>query len=148
MGNSYGGTHGTATSAQTIYLPVGTSVTLTANPSSFFNSFGGWSGALTSGASTQQVRVSAPVSVAASFGLDYLAVGGLAAAILMAVLGLALFVRRRGRRKVGTAAQALLTEPLEGDGLRQAGAQHPGLVGPPGVGPGILARGGWPRFAV
>lgn len=92
---SYGTTRGTVTSSQTLYAPVGTSVTLAASPSSFFYSFNGWGGALVGSASQQQVQVSAPAGVTAAFGYDYVVIGGISAGALLIVAGAALLLRRR-----------------------------------------------------
>ena len=109
---SYGGTKGTVSSSQTIYVPAGTSVALTASTPSFFSSFGGWGGVASGGGSTQQVQVSSPGALTASFGTNYVVVGGLAAVVILAVLGLALFMRRRGKGAAGMAAMPPPPPPM------------------------------------
>ena len=105
VGYSYGSTEGTVSSAQTLFVPPGTSVTLSPAPSSFIDSFEGWSG--TSGSPTNgRVQVSAPQSLTASFSLDFAVVGGVAALAAIVVAGVLVFARRAGRR--GAAPQTTM----------------------------------------
>jgi hypothetical protein len=95
----YGVSNGTVSSgSQTIFLPPGTSITLAEAPSSFLYSFDGWSGSLVQGtAPQQQVQISDPTKVTASFGYNPTVIGGLVAAIASVVLGSSVLLGRRRR---------------------------------------------------
>jgi hypothetical protein len=82
-------------SNSTVYEPKGTSVTLTASASSFLYAFTGWSGAVT-GSSSQTLQLSAPASVVANFGLNFVVMGGIVAVVVVGILGVVLVLRKRG----------------------------------------------------
>ncbi len=98
---SYGTVAGTvgAGSSVTIFVPPGTTVTLSATPSSFVDAFGSWTGAAPAASSGASVQVSGPAVVSASFGLNLVFVGGLLAVILVVVAAVALLVFARRRKK-------------------------------------------------
>lgn len=98
VGYEDGSVQGSVSSGtETIYVPPGTAVTLTASTSLLY-SFGGWGGpSLTGSASSEALRIAGPAAVTATFGYDYdLLAGGIAAATaLLLVLAFAL-LRNRG----------------------------------------------------
>ena len=103
VGYSYGAFTGLvpAGGSVTIYVPVGTAVTLIAQPSSWTETFASWHGAPGGGAEQISFTMNGPRTVAAAFGMNVLAVAGAAggvAAVLLAVLLLVLVARRRRRR--------------------------------------------------
>ncbi len=100
---AYGGTSGwvPAGTAQTLYVTPGTSLTVTAAPSWFYQ-LDGWGGASPGSGTAVVLVANAPQAVSASFGLNlYSRADSLLgiAVVLAAALGLALAVRRRRRRK-------------------------------------------------
>jgi len=101
---SYGGTSGTVSggSSHTLSVPIGTTVTIVASPSSS-NTFVQWSGASSSNRSSINVTVAGPAQVTANFSLSasaalayYSAIA--AVAIIAALVLLAVAFRRRRRR--------------------------------------------------
>ena len=94
---SYGSVSGTvrAGTSVTIFVPPGTTVALSATPSSLADGFGGWAGAEPSGSSSSSIRVEGPAVVTASFGANVGFVGVILAIVLAAVALLVLAVRRR-----------------------------------------------------
>lgn len=98
---AYGSTSGTvpAGTSLTIYVPVGTAVTLTAAPASFSQAFGEWSGAASGTAGTTTVQVTAPGTVTGSFGLNVLLIAGLSVALVAVILAVVLVVILRRRRR-------------------------------------------------
>ena len=99
---AYGSVSGTvpAGTSRTVYVPVGTAVTVTAQPSSWTQAFTGWSGIPGGMSGTATVTVTAPVTASAAFGFDAVVAAGLALVAVLIVAGLivALVVRRRRRR--------------------------------------------------
>src|SRR5579875_139179 len=96
---SYGSVSGTVYSGQsrTLYVPLGTVVSVTAQPSSLLQSFRGWSGVSQSTAGSVQVTVQAPSTVSASFGTNYIAISIIvvvAALIIIVLIFVALRLRR------------------------------------------------------
>ena len=81
-------------STDTVYLPPGSLVQFRESPLSPFNVFNSWSGTGALNGTAPITSVSAPLTVSASFGLNYLYVG-VAAAVAVAVVAGALLVRRR-----------------------------------------------------
>lgn len=79
-----------------VYVPSGTRLSINATPSTFFT-FGGYSGAAAGRAPSVSVLVTTPVAVTATFSLSYLAIGGMVAVAILAVLGAVVFFVRRRR---------------------------------------------------
>lgn len=98
---SYGSVSGTvpAGSSATIYVPFGTAVTVTAQPSSWTQAFAGWSGIAAGASTTTTVTVGGPATASAGFGLNALVVGGLSLLVVLLVVAVvvALVLRRRRR---------------------------------------------------
>lgn len=92
---SYGTIYGTipGNSSQDIYVPLGSSLEMTATPSSILYVFKGWTGSASK--STPQLRVSAsvPVALQAEFGYNYMFFA--AAGVVIAALFLIVIFRRR-----------------------------------------------------
>ncbi|MEM3638037.1 MAG: hypothetical protein QXX17_02405 [Conexivisphaerales archaeon] len=91
---AYGSNSGTIHGQGTLYLPVGSTVKLSASPSSFLYSFLGWSGASNSTSSSIDLAVSQPSSITASFSYNYLSVSAIAIVVIAAAILLFLFIRR------------------------------------------------------
>ena len=98
---AYGSVSGTvaAGTSVTLYVPVGTAVTLTAEPSSWTQAFTGWSGVAGGASGTATVTVNGPSTAAAGFGLYALGLAGLSLLILVVAVALVAFVILRRRRK-------------------------------------------------
>jgi hypothetical protein len=80
----------------TVYVEPGTSISLTANPSTMFYSFDKWSGS-TNGSSTHtSISVNSPSSLSASFGYNLETIGGI---MVVVVIGAALASLMLLRRK-------------------------------------------------
>ena len=101
---SYGGAGGivSAGSSRTLYVPVGTIVTILARPSSTYT-FVRWTGAASGNRSSVNVTVAGPAQVAADFSLSASAALGLysaigAVAIIIALVLVAIALRRRRER--------------------------------------------------
>ena len=96
---AYGSMNGTVSggSAKTVYVPANSTVSLFAMTSSILNQFAGWSGDASGSASTTVVRLTAPLAVQASFGLNLLVPSAMAAALAVVASAL-LLLRRRGPR--------------------------------------------------
>ena len=88
----------------TVYVPEGTTVSLTAQPGSLLEGFAGWSGAVSGSAPHVSVVVRSPSSVRADFTWNLMAILGLSTLAVLAVLGvvLLLLVRRRRHPPPGT----------------------------------------------
>lgn len=100
VGYAYGTVSGVvpAGSSVTIYAPVGTAVTLTAQPSSWAGAFVSWSGGASGSSGTASFTLSGPTAVSAAFGTNVLVVAGAAGgvvAVILAALVFVLLVRRR-----------------------------------------------------
>ncbi len=99
---AYGTVSGTVPAGTSVmlYVPVGTTVTVTAQPSSWTQSFTGWSGSAGGPSAATTVAVNGPATAAASFGPNALAVAGLSllVVLIIAALIVVLIVRRRRRR--------------------------------------------------
>ncbi len=100
---SYGSTSGSVPAGSTfvLYVAAGTTVTLTAQPSSWTDNFVSWSGGATGSATTASVTLSGPTTVSAAFASNPLAVVGIAAGVLAVILAtfvLLLVARRRKRQ--------------------------------------------------
>ncbi|MDE1852665.1 MAG: hypothetical protein KGI38_02825 [Thaumarchaeota archaeon] len=95
---SFGSTQGAVQpgGSTTVYAPVGTTVTLTPSPSSFFYTFSGWGGGLSGGTSPGQFQLNGASNVSASFGLNFTVVGALVGVAAAAVVGVFVALRRRG----------------------------------------------------
>ena len=97
---SYGSTlEHTSQGQQVLYVPPGTNVTLIANPSSAFYSFGGWAITHASGMSTIWIVVNAPTTIEATFSYNLVTIGALSGAIV-AIIAIVVFytLRVHGRR--------------------------------------------------
>ena len=93
---SYGNSSSIQVSAQAeVYVPLGTSVTLNANPSSFLYKLNSWSGAATGFAAQTSVMVDSPLTVEAQFGYNFVNIGAIIAVIIIAVIGIAVVMKRR-----------------------------------------------------
>ncbi len=102
---AYGSQSGTvsAGSTATIFLPIGTRVTLTERANDVTNAFAGWSGNASGADSSISITIDGPASVGASFGPNVVVLGGVSALVILAVVLIAFLVamRRRGRRPPG-----------------------------------------------
>ncbi|MEM0075360.1 MAG: hypothetical protein QXV84_03325, partial [Conexivisphaerales archaeon] len=97
---SYGATSASISSNQTIFLPPGTVVSLSASPSLFIYSFTGWSGAVQSTSSLITVKVNSPTTIIAKFGYNYPVIALLTiAAATIAGLGVYMARRRSGGKQ-------------------------------------------------
>ena len=95
---SFDSTSSNMVSTTTVYVPVGTNVTLNAIPSSLFDKMDSWSGSV-SGANTQTVlTVQSPATVQAQFSLNVIIIGAIAVVILVLVAAVAASARKRGER--------------------------------------------------
>jgi outer membrane protein assembly factor BamB len=95
---SYPGSSGTVSggSTEVIYVPAGTTVLLSAQPSSFLYQFNGWTGAAASSNSQLGISMDSPISVEATFGYNFTNIGLIAVIVIAAVLaGIFLALRRR-----------------------------------------------------
>ncbi len=95
---SYPGSSGTVSggSTEVIYVPAGTSVLLSAQPSSFLYQFNGWTGAVASSNSQLGISMDSPMSVESAFGFNCTNIGLTVAIAVVAVLaGSFLALRRR-----------------------------------------------------
>lgn len=94
---SYGSTSGTLSAGNitTAYVPIGTAVALSASPSLFIYSFNGWTGAANSTSNLVSLTVSSPLTVQASFGYNYVAIGGIAGVGAAIVLAAVYFIKRK-----------------------------------------------------
>ncbi len=97
---TYGAVTGTvpAGATETVYAPLGTVITLTAQPSSWTQAFASWGGDANGTSTVTTVTVNGPTSVSASFTtspLAFAAVGAAIAAVLAAAVVLILVSRRR-----------------------------------------------------
>jgi hypothetical protein len=91
---SFGSTTGTIINSGVEYAPKGTSISLSASPSSFFESFQGWSGAVTGGSLDATLSLAAPAEVKATFGTNYIVILGVIGAVA-AVAAAVVAIRRR-----------------------------------------------------
>jgi hypothetical protein len=100
---SYGTASGTigGEAAKTVYLPVGTSISLSTNPSLFIYSFKGWSGALSSESTTVALIVNSPESIQANYGYNYMTIEAIVGSVVGVVALVALYSTRR--RKIAHA---------------------------------------------
>ncbi len=99
---AYGAVSGTvpAGGSLTVYAPIGTQITLTAQPSSVANAFESWNGGANGSSAATAVTLSAPMTVSAAFGPNLLLVVGVGGGVFLAVLAavfLLLLARRRRR---------------------------------------------------
>ena len=93
---SYGNSSSIQVSAQAeVYVPLGTSVTLNANPSSFLYKLNSWGGAATGSAPQTKVMVDSPLTVEVQFGYNFVNIGAIIAVIIIAVIGIAVVMKRR-----------------------------------------------------
>ncbi len=88
-----------AGSATTLYVPPSANVSLDASPTLLIYSFASWEGGgVASARPSFSIMVASPTSVAASSSIDYLALVGLAGALVLAVVLLAVALRGRANR--------------------------------------------------
>ena len=98
---SYGSTSGTVGSVtQVVYVPPGTSVTLSADPSSFLNAFNSWSGSLNGTSDRATLTVDSPGSVKAQFGYSLVSIGAIIVGVVGIVVALGLILKSGVRPKV------------------------------------------------
>lgn len=90
----WGPNHGSLTSAATVYVPVGTNITLTANPTSSFFVFDGYTGAVSSAKAVASILVNGPATVSASFSLNYVLLAALFGGIGLGGVSLIYYLRR------------------------------------------------------
>lgn len=91
---SYGSISATANGNTTLYIPVGSAVSLTAYPSSPLYAFSGWHGASNSTSSSVTFVITQPSVIIASFSYNYLAISALVVAILIISILLFFLVKR------------------------------------------------------
>jgi outer membrane protein assembly factor BamB len=79
-----------------IYVSAGTSILLSAQPSSFLYQFNGWNGATTSNNNQISLNVNSPMNIEAAFGYNYTNIGLIAGTIIaVALAGSFLMLRRK-----------------------------------------------------
>lgn len=102
---SFGTTQGTVQSGrnQTVYAPKGSTIVLTANPSSLLYSFAGWSRVPSGNTSQGKILLTGPSVVEASFSYNFVTIGGMAAVVAIIAAVSALFLR--GRKQVLTQTE-------------------------------------------
>jgi hypothetical protein len=93
-----GGVKGSTSGTATIYVPVGSSVSLTESPPSILYVFGGWGGPLTGTAQAQSVQPQGPVTVTANFVLDYQLIGVVIVVAALAAAGGVIAFRRKEKQ--------------------------------------------------
>jgi hypothetical protein len=81
--------------SQTIYAPVGTTVSLASSPSSLLYDFTGWSTSTNGTSGGILVSLVSPEVVQASFSINYGLVGGVAGALIVVIAASNLLIRRR-----------------------------------------------------
>ena len=91
---SFGSNSSTVTTTETVYVPLGTIVTLNANPTSFFNKIDSWSGAASGIGAQTALTVQSPATVQAQFGFNYVVIGGIVAILVVALVIIAIMRRR------------------------------------------------------
>jgi outer membrane protein assembly factor BamB len=85
-------------STEVIYVPAGTSILLSAQPSSFLYQFNGWNGAITSSNGQVSLNVNPPMNIEAAFGYNYTNIGLIAGIAIVAVLAGSFLALRRRRQ--------------------------------------------------
>ena len=105
---------------QTLYVPYGSVVTLSAHPSLFLYKLNSWSGTASGISSKISINVTSPVNVQANFGYDPVVIGiiGGAFVIVFIVVVAALARRKRGRNPGSATLRAL------GHGIVVAISEH------------------------
>jgi hypothetical protein len=91
---SYATSSGTLNGNNTLYIPLGSEVSLTAYPSSPLYTFSGWHGASNSTSSSITLAINQPSTIAASFSYNYFAISAIAIAIVVIAILFFLFIRR------------------------------------------------------
>ena len=106
IGYVYGSVHGLVSdgTSKVLFLPTGTSVTLTSSPA-ILQRFGGWSGTVNDGSQSATVTVNSPVEVTATFGLDVLLIASLGLLIILMLVVVILLLRRRGPHTTSPTVQ-------------------------------------------
>ena len=99
---SYGAQSGTvpAGTTSTIYAPLGSVVSLSANPSSFLYQFSGWAPVSAGSTGQTTVRLQTPASIQASFSLSLLTLGVIIGAVVAVALITVFAMRRRSKPSI------------------------------------------------
>ncbi|MDG7011239.1 MAG: hypothetical protein JRN57_03870 [Nitrososphaerota archaeon] len=94
---SYGSQTGSVAGgkSEVIYVPLGTTVDVAANPSSLFYQFNGWTGLAPGSGGKASVDASAPMDIQANFGYDYATIGGTVAGVAIAAVAVMYLMKRR-----------------------------------------------------
>jgi hypothetical protein len=86
--------------SSTIFAPKGTNIMLSAKPTLFIFSFGGWVGETTTSASNISTVLNSPQSLTANFEYNYLNIGLLGAGIVILIVIIVLLITRKPRVKM------------------------------------------------
>ena len=94
---SYGTNTGTVPPGQsvTLYAPIQSKISLSAEPSSLLYVFNGWNPISTGNSGQETLTLESPSTVQASFSLNLVAIGGIAGVIIVVVAGSILALRSR-----------------------------------------------------
>ena len=84
-----------AGTSATVFAPLGTVISLSANPSSLFYEFETWAPASVGTSGQTTVTLASPTSIRASFSLNLVTIGAIAGVAIVAVLASILAVKRR-----------------------------------------------------
>jgi hypothetical protein len=105
---TYGSIQGSVSggTAKTVFVPVNSTVSLFAQPSSSLSEFGSWSGDAQGSTSTLVLSLTAPKSVEATFGISPLVLLAAAAVLLILALVGVLLLRRRSSAPAPKSAPA------------------------------------------
>jgi hypothetical protein len=108
-----GGKSTIGSGSRTLFVPVGTDVSLVATPSSMFFVFNGYTGAINSTEAASSIGVVSPITVKASFAPNYPVIGGLIGGVALVILGSVFYLRRRRGHERGPIRQGagLRTQP-------------------------------------
>jgi len=88
--------------SSTIYVLLGTNVTMTEGLSTFLYEFTGWTEGASGMNSTISVTLNAPTAIEADFSFDYVNIGGIVVAIVAVIAVAILILRRRGAAQTQT----------------------------------------------
>jgi hypothetical protein len=78
----------------TLYIPLGSDVTLTAYPASALYTFSGWHGATNSTSSSITLELTQPSIITATFSYNYFAISAIAIVIVVIAILLFFFLRK------------------------------------------------------
>ena len=84
--------------SQTLYVPYGSVVTLSAHPSLFLYKLNSWSGAASGASSKISINVTSPANVEANFGYDLIVIGIVGCAFVIVVIVVVFALTRRKPR--------------------------------------------------